>query len=160
MNSTNIRHYKVHSWQNLLSMSYNKGLYILQNHMYNFLVILTLLEQYFFFESLSYTLFTFQIDVAGTLYFWDVTIDTASSILLTLSVGLAVDYSAHIGHTYMTILGDKNGMTLLSWITIINFLVILWKLQWKYLPFRYMMIIYLVKSLSSVALNIVITVRG
>ncbi|XP_052073825.1 NPC1-like intracellular cholesterol transporter 1 isoform X1 [Mytilus californianus] len=48
------------------------------------------------------------IDVAGTLYFWDVTIDTASSILLTLSVGLAVDYSAHIGHTYMTIIGEKN----------------------------------------------------
>ena len=48
------------------------------------------------------------IDVAGTLYFWGVTVDTASSILLTLSVGLAVDYSAHIGHTYMTVLGSKN----------------------------------------------------
>lgn len=48
------------------------------------------------------------VDVAGTMYFWGVTIDTASSILLTLCVGLAVDYSAHIGHTFMTVSGDKN----------------------------------------------------
>jgi len=47
--------------------------------------------------------------VAGTLYFWDVTIDTASSILLTLSVGLAVDYSAHIGHMFMTVSGTREG---------------------------------------------------
>lgn len=50
-----------------------------------------------------------QVDVAGTMYFWGVTIDTASSILLTLCVGLAVDYSAHIGHTFMTVSGSKNG---------------------------------------------------
>ncbi|XP_078317578.1 patched domain-containing protein 3-like isoform X2 [Crassostrea virginica] len=48
------------------------------------------------------------VDVAGTMYFWGVTIDTASSILLTLCVGLAVDYSAHIGHTFMTVSGSKN----------------------------------------------------
>lgn len=48
------------------------------------------------------------VDVAGTMYFWGVTIDTASSILLTLCVGLAVDYSAHIGHTFMTVSGAKN----------------------------------------------------
>ncbi|KAJ8305936.1 hypothetical protein KUTeg_016481 [Tegillarca granosa] len=48
------------------------------------------------------------VDVAGTLYFWGVSIDTASSILLTLSVGLAVDYAAHIGHTFMVVNGTKN----------------------------------------------------
>ncbi|XP_062571454.1 protein patched homolog 1-like isoform X2 [Saccostrea cucullata] len=48
------------------------------------------------------------VDVAGTMYYWGVTIDTASSILLTLCVGLAVDYSAHIGHTFMTVSGSKN----------------------------------------------------
>ncbi|XP_033738754.1 patched domain-containing protein 3-like isoform X3 [Pecten maximus] len=47
------------------------------------------------------------VDVAGTLHFWGVTIDTASSILLTLSVGLAVDYSAHIGHMFMTVQGTR-----------------------------------------------------
>ncbi|VDI74655.1 Hypothetical predicted protein, partial [Mytilus galloprovincialis] len=68
------------------------------------LLIANLWTSLIVFSCVIFTL----IDVAGTLYFWDVTIDTASSILLTLSVGLAVDYSAHIGHTYMTILGDKN----------------------------------------------------
>ena len=56
------------------------------------------------------SLFTKQVDVAGTLYFWDVTIDTASSILLTLCVGLAVDYSAHVAHMFMTVQGTKDGI--------------------------------------------------
>ncbi|BFY99481.1 hypothetical protein BsWGS_02520 [Bradybaena similaris] len=47
-------------------------------------------------------------EVGGVLEMWGITIDTASSILLTLSVGLAVDYSAHIGHTFMTISGSRN----------------------------------------------------
>lgn len=51
------------------------------------------------------------VDVAGTLQFMGTTIDTASSILLTLTVGLAVDYSAHIGHTFMTISGPRNERT-------------------------------------------------
>lgn len=51
-----------------------------------------------------------QVNVAGSLQFWGVTVDTASSILLTLSVGLAVDYSAHVGHTFMTISGPRSGL--------------------------------------------------
>ncbi|KAL4236787.1 Patched domain-containing protein 3 [Mactra antiquata] len=54
----------------------------------------------------SCVLFTV-IDVTGTLQFWGVTIDTASSILIILCVGLAVDYSAHIGHMFMTISGNR-----------------------------------------------------
>ena len=49
------------------------------------------------------------MDVGGVLELWNVSIETASSILLTLSVGLAVDYSAHVGHTFMTVSGDRNG---------------------------------------------------
>ncbi|KAL3868797.1 hypothetical protein ACJMK2_041557 [Sinanodonta woodiana] len=48
------------------------------------------------------------VDVIGTLQFMEVTIDNASSILIILCVGLAVDYSAHIGHTFMTISGSKD----------------------------------------------------
>ncbi|GFR61545.1 patched domain-containing protein 3 [Elysia marginata] len=47
------------------------------------------------------------VDVGGVLELWGTTIDTASSILLTLCVGLAVDFSAHIGHTFMTIPGSR-----------------------------------------------------
>ncbi|XP_040571494.1 patched domain-containing protein 3 [Lepeophtheirus salmonis] len=41
------------------------------------------------------------IDVTGYMYFWGVSIDTASAVLLTVSLGLAVDYSAHIAHGYI-----------------------------------------------------------
>ena len=54
------------------------------------------------------------MDVTGTLQFWDVTIDTASSILITLCVGLAVDYSAHVGHMFMTLLGNREGRFMYS----------------------------------------------
>ncbi|KAL8606350.1 hypothetical protein ACOMHN_050830 [Nucella lapillus] len=54
------------------------------------------------------------VDVAGTLQFSGTTIDTASSILLTLTVGLAVDYSAHIGHTFMTISGPRMERTVMT----------------------------------------------
>ena len=55
--------------------------------------------------------FILQIDVAGTLQFWGVTIDTASSVLLILCFGLAVDYCAHVGHSFMTVVGTRNGMS-------------------------------------------------
>ena len=51
----------------------------------------------------------FQVDVVGTLQFWGVTIEISSSILIILCVGLAVDYSAHVGHTFMTMAGNKQG---------------------------------------------------
>ncbi|XP_060605204.1 patched domain-containing protein 3-like isoform X1 [Ruditapes philippinarum] len=51
------------------------------------------------------------IDVAGTMQFWDISVDTASSVLLILCFGLAVDYSAHIGHSFMTHTGSKNERT-------------------------------------------------
>lgn len=43
------------------------------------------------------------------MYFWNLTIDTVTCIQLVLAIGLAVDYSAHIGHTYMTVTGTRNG---------------------------------------------------
>ncbi|KAJ8305846.1 hypothetical protein KUTeg_016391 [Tegillarca granosa] len=48
------------------------------------------------------------VDVAGCMHFWGLTIDTVTSIILILAIGLAVDYSAHIGHSFMTIRGSRN----------------------------------------------------
>ncbi|XP_067935970.1 patched domain-containing protein 3-like [Watersipora subatra] len=48
------------------------------------------------------------VNVCGMMHFWNLTIDTLTSILLILSMGLAIDYSAHIGHTFMTVAGSKN----------------------------------------------------
>lgn len=40
-------------------------------------------------------------EILGCMYFWDVSIDAVSVVNLVLSVGLAVDYSVHIGHSFL-----------------------------------------------------------
>ena len=56
------------------------------------------------------------MDVAGTMQFWDISIDTASSVILILCFGLAVDYSAHVGHSFMTVRGTNDGMKYLFYL--------------------------------------------
>ena len=41
------------------------------------------------------------VNVAGYMWLWGLSIDTAASILLIIALGLAVDYSAHIAHAFM-----------------------------------------------------------
>ena len=43
------------------------------------------------------------------MYFWGLTIDTVTTIQLIIAVGLIVDYSAHVGHTFMVKKGSRNG---------------------------------------------------
>ena len=47
------------------------------------------------------------INVVGYMWLWGLSIDTAASILLTIALGLAVDYSAHIAHAFMAAPGDN-----------------------------------------------------
>ena len=51
--------------------------------------------------------FVAQVDVIGLIHFWDVTINTVSTINLILAIGLAVDYAAHIGHAFMACSGSR-----------------------------------------------------
>lgn len=49
------------------------------------------------------------------LYFWSVTLNSVTIVNVTIAIGLAVDYSAHIGHAYLTINPpnvDENGVPL------------------------------------------------
>lgn len=55
------------------------------------------------------TVFLNQVDVAGSMHFWGLTIDTVTCIILIVAIGLAVDYSAHIGHMFMTVTGTRAG---------------------------------------------------
>lgn len=48
------------------------------------------------------------IDVLGVMYYWDLTIDTVAVINLVLAVGLAVDYAAHVAHSFMIKAGTKD----------------------------------------------------
>ncbi|XP_033736833.1 protein patched homolog 1-like [Pecten maximus] len=73
-----------------------------------FIVCLVLIANLFTsLMVLSCVLFTL-VDVGGMMHFWGLTIDTVTSIILILAIGLAVDYSAHIGHCFMTFSGDRN----------------------------------------------------
>lgn len=53
-----------------------------------------------------------QINIMGTMYFWDLTIDIVTTMFLVLAVGLSVDYASHIGHMFMTIAGPRMGKPL------------------------------------------------
>lgn len=54
----------------------------------------------------------FQVNVGGLMYFWGLTIDTVTTILLVLAVGLAVDYASHIAHSFMVTAGTRQGNAL------------------------------------------------
>ena len=41
------------------------------------------------------------IDTVGLMYFWDLTIDGVTVCYTVIAIGLAVDYSAHVGEAYM-----------------------------------------------------------
>ena len=57
-----------------------------------------------FMVSLSLT------DIIGFLHFWNITIDIISCINIVLAVGLCVDYSVHIGHSYLVTKGKVSSV--------------------------------------------------
>ena len=43
------------------------------------------------------------VDVMGFMYFWGLTVDTTTSMLLIVCIGLSVDYAAHIAHGFLEV---------------------------------------------------------
>ena len=48
------------------------------------------------------------VEIIGFMYYWDLTIDSVTVIMLVISLGLSVDYSVHIGHAFLTSIDEKN----------------------------------------------------
>eukprot|EP00092_Neocalanus_flemingeri_P040503 GFUD01044108.1.p1 GENE.GFUD01044108.1~~GFUD01044108.1.p1 ORF type:complete len:1044 (-),score=198.42 GFUD01044108.1:97-3228(-) len=48
------------------------------------------------------------IEVAGFMHFWGLTVDVISCNTLVISIGLCVDFSAHIAHGFLSVSGDRN----------------------------------------------------
>lgn len=46
------------------------------------------------------------VEILGFMYHIGIVIDSVSAVMLVLAVGLSVDYSAHVGHAFMTKAGD------------------------------------------------------
>ena len=59
-------------------------------------------------HSLHLRLFYLEIDVIGLMYFWGLSIDIVAGTNIIISVGLCVDYSAHMAHSFLTKIGDLN----------------------------------------------------
>lgn len=49
--------------------------------------------------------------MGGLMYFWELSINTVTTIVLVLVVGLSVDYAAHMAHTFMRYQGTRKGIT-------------------------------------------------
>ena len=43
------------------------------------------------------------------MYFWGLSVDIVTAIILVLAVGLSVDYACHIGHSFMLQPGKHDG---------------------------------------------------
>merc|ERR1712062_79780 len=67
-----------------------------------FVVTLLLLSNIFASAMVVGSVILTLLDVAGFMYWWGLTIDTVSSLLLTVAMGLAVDYGTHIAHYFLT----------------------------------------------------------
>jgi len=48
------------------------------------------------------------VNVGGFIHFWGLTIDTVSCTNIIISIGLCVDYSAHIAHAFMSTQGTRD----------------------------------------------------
>ena len=53
-------------------------------------------------------------DLIGYLHFWDITIDIISCINIVLAIGLCVDYSVHIGLSYMVAKGSRRDKAVMA----------------------------------------------
>ena len=51
--------------------------------------------------SVSLALTMIFVNIVGYMHFWGLTIDSVTVIMLVIALGLAVDYSAHIGRAYL-----------------------------------------------------------
>lgn len=54
------------------------------------------------------------IDVMGFMHFWGLTIDVVTSIIVIISIGLCVDYSAHIAHAFLTSQGSRSQRSIMA----------------------------------------------
>ena len=45
--------------------------------------------------------------IIGFMQLWGITLDTSAAVLLSVALGLAVDYSAHIAHSFVSTAGDN-----------------------------------------------------
>ncbi|RMX44018.1 hypothetical protein pdam_00012962 [Pocillopora damicornis] len=81
----------------------NMGLALLTVLVATPVVLSSLRTCFLVFSCVGFTL----VGIMGTIHFWGLTIDIVTTMFLVLAVGLSVDYSSHIGHTFMITSGTR-----------------------------------------------------
>ena len=72
-----------------------------------FLIIANPLTSFLVFLCVAFTV----VNVTGLMYYWGLTIDVVSTIVLVIGVGLSVDYASHVGHSFLVQRGTSNERT-------------------------------------------------
>jgi Niemann-Pick C1 protein len=73
-----------------------------------FIVVLLLIGSPLTSLIITFCVISTLAGILGSMYFWDLVIDSVSVINIVLAIGLAVDYSAHVGHTFMLETGSRD----------------------------------------------------
>ena len=73
-----------------------------------FVIIGILVVEWKTVVSVSLSLCLTFTNIVGYMHFWGLTIDSVTVIMLVIALGLAVDYSAHIGRAYLEKRGSPN----------------------------------------------------
>ena len=72
--------------------------------------ILLLTLPYVIYPTVSFILFlnfiAFIIELLGVMYFWDLSLNSITMIVMVMAIGFTVDYSCHTTHAYLV--ADKN----------------------------------------------------
>ena len=82
------------------------------------------------------------VDVMGYMHFWGLTIDVVSSVIIIISIGLCVDYSAHIAHAFLSVQGATIYIRLKTRFSEPQFSEILNLMNKLQLPFLYFTLVH------------------
>nr|XP_058943206.1 NPC1-like intracellular cholesterol transporter 1 [Pocillopora verrucosa] len=88
----------------------NTGLALLTVLVATAVVLPSLRTCFLVFSCVGFTL----VGIMGTIHFWGLTIDIVTTICVVLAIGLSVDYSSHIGHTFMIRSGTRKERALIT----------------------------------------------
>jgi hypothetical protein len=71
------------------------------------IVTFTLLSNFWMGLLVMTCVLLVDIDLLGLMYFWGLSIDSVCVVNLVLAIGLAVDYTMHIAHVFITTPGER-----------------------------------------------------
>jgi multidrug efflux pump subunit AcrB len=73
-----------------------------------FIILVILLADFITSAKVLIMVGMIDVNIMGMFYFWGVTLNAITIIVIVVSIGLAVDYNAHIAHAFKHATGTRN----------------------------------------------------